>query len=244
LSAARLSGEGISESFARGGGAQKPWSGFMLGVSLGVGLALLLPVGAEPTSVCGSMLAQGLILVVVLPFVTLGPSATPGGRRLGYGLSAGLLCWGLGALLLAPQSEPLLVMSAASQVLVFVAAVIAVSATLWRWPWGAALSGAGLGVALNLIPFWASPVIESLPSAWRAEALRLSLGLCPCFVLSGSEFGLDVLRSEVLYRSFPVGQELPYAYPHPHAPRLVALVSAVVFGAFVCWDRARAKEAA
>ena len=72
-------------------------------------------------------------------------------------------------------------------------------------------------------------LLEALPGELRPAAFGWSLEVCPLFAVAGGLFRIDVLRAEVLYRLFPMGQAMPYAWPEPAG---VLALNACVAGAF------------
>lgn len=105
--------------------------------------------------------------------------------------------------------------------------VLTLRGLIGRGPAGAL--GLALLAALFGFPFWGSALLEALPGELRPAAFGWSLEVCPLFAVAGGLFRIDVLRAEVLYRLFPMGQAMPYAWPEPAG---VLALNACVAGAF------------
>lgn len=217
-----------------------------LALLLGAGgaVALLLGAGTGAGGVAFLLVALAATAAVVAPWrVAAAPGEASGPARALHATAevAALLAGALlAAAVVARSGLGGALLGGGAWLLGFAALLAALAAAAGRA--GQAVATAA-GLLLLAAPYALGPALVDLDAAGRQAALDRVL-LTPVPVLAGSFAGVDVLRGEVLYAGFPLGQTTPYAYAAPGAAlgALVAALAAV--GAALGAATARARRLA
>jgi len=208
-----------------------------LAITAGVAFGLLLPDGRGEQAFALVVLAAALtFLAPLLPALPPGHKFRRALPTLGVALSVGLCA----RLTIDQRISP----GAAGLLAVSLLASALASAALAQLLGVSPRSRVGLGLAwfaLALpfgLPFFASPILESLPTTAQPSALSWSLLCAPLCALLGGFLAMDPLRSPLLYERFPIGQALPYAYPRPEEVACATILLAAALTAMV-WIQGR-----